>query len=47
MAKKATVSKGKAREILRHGEVGGRPLSKRQKGFFGSRAAGLPVRRKR
>ena len=37
------VSKGKAKEILRHGEVKGRTLTKKQKGFFGARAGGLPI----
>lgn len=45
MAKKLTQKK--AKEILKHGEVGGRKLTKRQSGFFGARAGGAPVRRKR
>lgn len=47
MPHKKPVSRQKAREILRHGEVGGKRLSKRQRGFFGARAGGAPVRRKR
>ena len=43
MAKKR-VSREKAKEILRHGEVRGHPLSKAQKGFFGARAGGAPVK---
>ena len=35
-----TVSKVKAKKILRHGEVRGKKLSKRQRGFFGARAGG-------
>jgi len=38
MAKKLT--KKKAKEILRHGEVRGHALTKKQKGFFGARAGG-------
>ena len=37
-----TVTKKKAREILRHGEIGGKPLTKRQKDYFGDRAGGQP-----
>ena len=37
------VSKEKAKEILKHGEVKGHVLSKKQKGFFGARAGGLPI----
>ena len=47
MAKHAkhTVSQAKAKEVLRHGEVKGRRLTKKQRGFFGARAGGAPVRR--
>lgn len=45
MVKKLT--KRKARKILRDGEVHGKPLTKKQKGFFGARAGGAPVKRKR
>jgi hypothetical protein len=41
------VTRQKAKKILRHGEVHGKPLSKRQRGFFGARAGGQPVKRKR
>ena len=34
------VTKAKAKKILRHGSVHGKPLSKKQKGFFGARAGG-------
>lgn len=34
------VTPSKAREILRHGEVGGRPLTPAQRGMFGVRAGG-------
>lgn len=47
MAKKKVISKAKAKKILRHGEVRGKKLTKRQKGFLGARAGGAPVRRKR
>lgn len=43
----AKITKAKAKKILRHGEVRGRKLTKKQKGFFGARAGGMPVRRKR
>lgn len=38
------VSSSKAKEILRHGEVKGHPLSKKQKGMFGA-AAGRSKKR--
>lgn len=44
--KHKTVTKKKAREILRHGKVHGKPLTKKQRGFMGARAGGAPVRRK-
>jgi len=44
MAKKLTQEK--AKEILRHGEVRGKPLTPAQKGFFGARAGGVPVKKK-
>lgn len=34
--RKGAPSPSKAGEILRHGEVHGEPLTKRQKGFFGA-----------
>jgi hypothetical protein len=43
----ATVSKEKAKKILRDGEISGKLLTKAQKGFFGARAGGAPVKRKR
>jgi hypothetical protein len=39
-----TLTPEKAKEILRDGTANGRPLSTRQKGFFGARAAGKPIR---
>jgi len=48
MAKrKKTISQKKAKKILRHGSVRGHKLTKKQKGFFGARAGGQPVRRKK
>ena len=38
------VSQTKARTILRHGEVHGKPLTAAQKGYFGARAGGAPVK---
>lgn len=45
--KQGTVSKEKAKEILKHGEVHGKPLTEPQKGFMGARAGGAPVKRKK
>lgn len=45
--RKGRVSASKAKEILRHGEVRGKPLSKAQKGFFGARAGNAPAKGKR
>lgn len=38
------ITKAKAGKILKHGEVKGKPLTKKQKGFFGARAGGAPVK---
>ncbi len=40
-----TLTKTKAKEILRHGEVHGKPLTKKQKGFFGAMAGGAKRKR--
>jgi hypothetical protein len=45
MAKKLT--KAKAKKILKHGKVRGHKLTKKQKRFFGARAGGAPVKRKK
>lgn len=45
MAKKLT--KKKAKIILKEGEIRGKPLTKKQRGFFGARAGGAPVKRKK
>lgn len=34
------LSKAKARKILKHGKVHGKPLTKKQRGFMGARASG-------
>lgn len=34
------LTKAKAKKILKHGEVRGHKLTKKQRGFFGARAAG-------
>ena len=39
------VTKAKAKKILKHGSVHGKPLTKRQRGFLGARAGG--ARRKK
>ena len=38
---KKPVSKTKARTILREGEIGGKKLTPKQKGFFGALAGGV------
>lgn len=43
----AKLTKAKAKKILKHGKVHGKPLTKKAKGFLGARAGGQPVRRKR
>ena len=40
------LSPRKAKKILRDKEVRGKKLTKKQKAFFGARAAGLPIKRK-
>jgi len=40
--KGGSVSSKKAKEILRHGEVRGHKLTRRQKGYFGARAGNAP-----
>jgi len=40
----AKLTQSKAKEIMRHGEVHGKSLTKKQKGFFGARAGGVPVK---
>ena len=40
MSERRHLSKGKAKKILRHGEVKGKPLTKKQKGLFGLIAGG-------
>ena len=44
---KKKLTETKARKILRDGEIRGKALTKKQRGFFGSRAAGKPVKRKK
>lgn len=41
-----TLSAGKAREILHHGEVHGKKLTEKQRKFMGARASGQPVKKK-
>ena len=45
--KKSPVSRAKAKKILKEGAVRGKKLTKKQRGFFGARASGKPVRRKK
>ena len=42
----AHVSQEKAKEILRHGEVRGHDLTKKQRGYFGARAGGATMKAK-
>ena len=37
----------KARKILRDKSVKGHPLTEKQRRFFGARASGLPIKRKK
>ena len=39
-------SQTKARKILRHGSVRGKPLTPKQRGLFGARASGQPVKKR-
>ena len=41
------LTRKKAKKILRHGKVRGKKLSKKQKGFFGVRAGGVSIKRKK
>ena len=43
----ARISQHKAKEILKHGEVRGHRLSTKQIGFFGARAGGEPIKKKK
>ena len=43
----AKLTKAKAKKILREGSIGGKKLTKKQKGFFGARVGGAPVSRKK
>lgn len=38
--KKGTVSRSKAKKILKDGKIRGKKLTKPQRGFFGARAGG-------
>ncbi len=43
----AKLTQKKAKKILKHGEVRGHKLTKAQKGMFGARAGGTPVKRRK
>jgi len=47
MAKKKKLTRKKAKKILKHGSVRGHKLTEKQEGFFGARAGGQPIKRKR
>ena len=40
-------SKRKAKKILKEGVARGKKLTRRQKGFFGARAGGQPIKRRK
>jgi len=41
------LTKAKAKKILKHGSIRGHKLTKKQKGFFGARAGGSPIKTKK
>ena len=41
------LTRKKAKKILKEGQIAGKPLTKPQKGFFGARAGGSPIKRKK
>ena len=43
----ARITKAKAKKILRDKRIRGKKLTKKQRGFFGARAGGAPIKRKR
>ena len=47
MAEHKVVTKKKAKAILRHGSVRGHKLTPKARRFFGARAGGAPVRRRK
>lgn len=42
----ARITQKKAKKILKHGTIRGVKISKKQKGFFGARAGGQPIKKK-
>lgn len=40
----AGLTPAKAKLILKEGQIGGTPITKKQKGFFGARAGGAPIK---
>lgn len=40
------VTQAKAKKILKHGSIRGRPLTKKQRGLFGARAGGKRARKR-
>jgi hypothetical protein len=43
----AKLTKAKAKKILHEGTVHGKPLTARQKRFFGARAGGAPAKKRK
>ena len=44
MARRKKLSQAKAAKILHDGKVRGKPLTKKQRGFFGARAGGKTMK---
>ena len=42
---KHKLTQSKAKEIMRHGEVRGKKLTKKQRGFFGAKAGGAKMKK--
>lgn len=47
MGKKKVISRAKAKKILKEGVARGKKLTPKQKRFFGARAGGAPIKKKR
>ena len=45
--RKKKLTKSKAKKILSDGKIRGKRLTKKQRGFFGARAGGAPVKKRR
>lgn len=45
--KQKIITRQKAKKILKEGKAHGKRITKKQKGFFGARAGGAPIKMKR